>query len=67
MTHLFTSFQQLAFKKIKSTLGSHEAAVADCKEHEEKALKQLEIAIKTCQGLMQYIDLLRFMQRIPKQ
>ena len=67
MTHLFTSFKQLAFKRIKRLKGSHEAAVADCKEHEEEALKQLEIAIRTCQGLMQYIDLLRFMQKLPEK
>ena len=67
MTHLFTSFQQLAFKRIKRLLGSHEAAIKDYKEHEEKAIKQLDSVIKTCQGLMHYIDLLQIMQRIPKQ
>ena len=63
----FHSFQQLVFRRIKRLAESHEAAVENVNEQEKKALQKLEQITRTCCGIIQYIDLLRFMQKIPDQ
>ena len=37
----------------------------DLKEHEKEAQRQVEQLYKTSRGLLQYIDLLQYMQTIP--
>ena len=61
----FHSFQQLAFRRIKRVTGSYKAAMEDIKQQEKEAQRQIDQITRTCQGLLQYIDLLRVMQKIP--
>ena len=37
----------------------------DIKQQEKEAQQQIEQITRTCQGLLQYIDLLGVMQKIP--
>ena len=61
----FHPFQQLAFRRIKRLAGSHKAAIENVREQEKKAQKKLEQIMRTCCGIIQYSNLLRFMQKIP--
>ena len=61
----FHSLQQLAFRRIKRVTGSYKAAIEDLKQQEKEAQRQLEQLQRTRRGLRHYIDLLRYMQRIP--
>ena len=63
-TH-FRSIQQLAFRRIKRVTGSYKAAMEDLKQQENEAQRQLEQLQRTRLGLRHYIDLLRFMQKLP--
>ena len=63
--HNLHSLQQLAYQRIRRLTGSHEAAIQNIKEKEKKAQEMLEQIMRTCCGIIQYIDLLWFMQKIP--
>ena len=60
-------FSQIAFKRIKRLARSHEAAMQELKKQEKEALRQLEQLAKTGCRLINYIDFVRTMQKIPKE
>ena len=61
----FILFQQLAYKRIKRLAGSHKEAIRQIEKQEAKAQEKLEQITRTCCGILRYIDMLRFMQKIP--
>ena len=61
----FILFQQLAYRRIKRLAGSHKEAIKQIEKQEAKAQEKLEQITRTCCGILWYIDMLRFMQKIP--
>ena len=50
---------------IKVITGSHEGAIAEIRRQELKAYKKLDDAMSTVYGTLDFINLLKRMQKIP--